>query len=488
MSLTSTLSSLTTPLPLSLPVLPTAVTSVIDELESALPATLPSLALPALPGLPALPALPGLPALPVDLPVDLPLGLTSLAAPDALIAQLEDLVADLSSQLEGLLGALPAADLPALPGLGDLNALIDEIQSIVDATVVPLVAGGVDLLQDVIDGVQSLLADPSLNALAAGASDLLGAVTAATGGALVLLDGATIDPLLDLAAGGVDTVAATLADALSPVLAAAPQLAPVAATAANLLGLASEAVSGLNEAAAPAVLGTLATVNNGVALVDAALVAVDPLLDTLDGLAAGNLPALPSLPGLPAAPGLDDVLGLLPVGGGLPALPDVGGLLAGLPLDGGLPALPALPDVGGLLALLPLDGGLPALPDAGGLLALLPVGGGLPALPALDLGGLPSLPALDLGGLNDVPVLGDLAAGLGGLGGLVEVVDTVVDVANGVLAALPELPVALPAPVAGLVDQLDGALDPLLNLDSTSVGVSLDSVATADIALQLPLI
>lgn len=414
MSLTSTLTSLTTPLPLSLPVLPTAVTSVVDELEAALPATLPALSLPV--ALPSLPAAPSLPSLPVDLPVDLPLSLNTLPAPDALIAQLEAAVIDLSAQLESLLGALPA-DLPVdLPGLGDLNALIDEIQAIVDATVVPLVAGGVDLLQDVVDGVQALLANPSLNALAAGASDLLHAATAATGGALVLLDLEAFDPLLDLAAGEIDFVADTLGAALAPVLVEAPQLAPVAASVDRLLGVASASVAGLNEAAAPLVVGGLVLANDAVALVDAALIAVDPLLNTLDGLAAGGLPALPALP---AAPSLDDVLGLLPTGAGLPALP------------------------------------------------------------ALDLSGLPALPNLDLSGL---PALAGVDASA-----LVALVDTAVGAANDLLGGLPALP-DLPAPLAGVVAELDAALDPLLSLNSTSVGVSLDAVATADIALQLPLI
>ena len=463
MSLTSTLTSLTTPLPLSLPVLPTAVTSVVDELEAALPATLPGLSLPV--ALPSLPAAPSLPSLPVDLPVDLPLSLNTLPAPDALIAQLEAAVIDLSAQLESLLGALPA-DLPVdLPGLGDLNALIDEIQAIVDATVVPLVAGGVDLLQDVVDGVQALLANPSLNALAAGASDLLHAATAATGGALVLLDLEAFDPLLDLAAGEIDFVADTLGAALAPVLVEAPQLAPVAASVDRLLGVASASVAGLNEAAAPLVVGGLVLANDAVALVDATLIAVDPLLNTLDGLAAG----LPALPALPAAPSLDDVLGLLPTGAGLPALP----------------ALPAAPSLDDVLGLLPTGSGLPALPalpaapSLDDVLGLLPTGAGLPALPALDLSGLPALPNLDLSGL---PALAGVDASA-----LVALVDTAVGAANDLLGGLSALP-DLPAPLAGVVAELDAALDPLLSLNSTSVGVSLDSVATADIALQLPLI
>ena len=141
------------------------------------------------------------------------------------------------------------------------------------------------------------------------------------------------------------------------------------------------------------------------------------------------------------------MLGLLPTGAGLPALP----------------ALPAAPSLDDVLGLLPTGAGLPALP----------------ALPALDLGGVPALPNLDLSGLPALPGV-DAAAGLA-------LVDTVVSAANDLLAGLPALP-DLPAPLAGLVAELDAVLDPLLSVNGTSVGVSLDAVATADIALQLPLI
>lgn len=404
------------------------------------------------------------------------------------------------SLLSTITGALPPlplpVPLPALPDLeGSLAALVDELQVIVDHTALPLAAGSVDLAQDSVDLLQDLLAAPSLAAAGSTASDLLHTATAAAGGAVGLIGSEAVSPLLDIVAGKIAGLDDTLAAALAPISSQLPQLAPVLDSLGNLTDLLADAVAHADETLAPVVDAVLGLVDGAVGIVDAVLTALGPVVSTLDeavaGLLAGELPGLPALPGdgLPALPGLGEGLALLPALPELPisadlvlgvvatvtaavdaalgvdGLPDLGGLLGGDLLAGGLPALPGLPDLGGLLG----GGGLP---DLGALLG----GDGLPDLAGL----LPALP--DLGSL--LPPLPDVP----GLDVLLGVLETVVDVVNTVVEALPldALP-PLPAPVVDLLLQVDALTDPLLPLGDTSIGVSLDAVAAADLAVVLPL-